>query len=148
MSLLRFLRTELARRQRHLDTTALYAAEVRPDQWALAEARLSATGQRLAAYLSDDDGTHLELAIRRTGAGEPVTAIQDRGISLFAAGSEEELAEGVGRYLAAHGFLRFAAEIEIHAAPAERAERLEPEAIWTHGDDLTVATNESEEARA
>jgi hypothetical protein len=38
----------------------------------------------------------------------------------------------VGRHLHASGFLRFAEEIEIHAAAPPRAERLDTEAIWTH----------------
>jgi hypothetical protein len=146
VSLLRLLRVELARGRRRLDPASLYATEVRPDQWALSEARLQDTGRRLVAHLSDDDGTRLEMAIRRTGAGEALTALEDRGISFFAAGSEEELADAVGVYLASHGFVRFAQEIEIHAAPAPRAERLEADAIRTHSDDFAIAAPASEEA--
>jgi hypothetical protein len=148
VSLLRYLRLELARGRRGLDPSTLYATDVRRDQWALAEARLSDVGGRLVAYLADDRGTRLELAIRRTGAGESVTAIEDRGISAFAADSDEELAGVVGRYLAAQGFLRFAEEIEIHPARRPHAERLDPNTIWTRGDDFAVVTDNSEEAHA
>jgi hypothetical protein len=148
ISLLRYLREELARGGRTADTDALYAADVRPDQWAIAEARLSPPTGRLVAVLSDDESTRLEMQIRRTGSGEAVTAIEDRGISLFAARSDDELAAAVGRYLSAHGFLRFAEDIETHEEGPPRPERLDPDAIWTHGDDFGLAANESEEAHA
>jgi hypothetical protein len=148
VSLLRLLRVELARGRRRPDPATLYATEVRPDQWALSEARLQDTGRRLVAHLSDDDSTCLEMAIRRTSAGEALTAVEDRGISFFVAGSEEELADAVGVYLTSHGFMRFAQEVEIHAAPAPRAERLDADAIRTHGDDFAVAAPASEEAHA
>jgi hypothetical protein len=148
VSLLRLLRVELARGRRRLDPATVYATEVRPDQWALAEARLQDTGRRLVAHLSDDDGGRLEMTIRRTGAGEALTAVEDRGISFFAAGSDEELADAVGVYLTSRGFLRFAHEIEIQVAQAPRAERLDAEAIRTHGDDLEIAASASEEAHA
>jgi hypothetical protein len=148
VSLLRYLRLELARARPGLDPSTLYATDVRRDQWALAEARLSEVGGRLVAYLADDQGTRLELAIRRTGAGESVTAIEDRGISAFAADSDAELAGVVGRYLAAQGFLRFAEEIELHPAQTPHAERLDPDTIWTRGDDFAVVANNSEEAHA
>jgi hypothetical protein len=148
VSLLRCVRLELAPGRRALDPGTFYATDVRRDQWALAEARLSDLHGRLVAYLSDDQGTRLEMAIRRTGAGESIAAIDDRGISFFAADSDEELAGAVGRYLAAQGFLRFAQEIEIHPEEKPRAERLDADTIWTHGDDFDVAANESEEAHA
>jgi hypothetical protein len=145
VSLLRYMRLELAGEGGALDPATLYAADVRPDQWALAEARLSDTGTRLVAYLADDEGTLLEAAIRRTGAGESTTAIEDRGISVFAADSDEELAGAVGRYLAAEGFLRFAEEIEIRPAEAPHPERLDADTIR---GDFGVITNHSEEAHA
>jgi hypothetical protein len=148
VSLLRLLRVELARGRRRVDPATIYATEVRPDQWALSEARLEDTGRRLVAHLSDDGGTRLEMAIRRTGAGAVLTALEDRGISLFVAGSDEELAHAVGIYLTGHGFVRFTHEIEIHAAPAPRAERLDAHAIRTHGDDFGIAGPASEEAHA
>jgi hypothetical protein len=147
VSLLRLVRVELARGRRRVDPATLYASEVRPDQWAIAEARVHDTGWRLVAYLSDD-GTRLEMAIRRSDAGEVLTAVEDRGINFFAAGSQEELADTVGRYLTARGFVRFAQEIEVQAAPAPRAERLDADAIRTHGDDFAVAAPASEEGHA
>jgi hypothetical protein len=146
MSLLRHVRVELARGRSTIDPAALYAAEVRPDQWAIADPRLTDPHGRLVAYLNDDEGTRLELAIRRTAVGESMTAIEDRGISVFASDSDEGLAAGVGRYLAGQGFVRFAEEIEVHPLETPRAERLEAETIWTHGDDFAVAANDSEEA--
>jgi hypothetical protein len=148
VSLLRVIRAELARGRRRLDPAMLHATTIRPDQWALAESRLDDTARRLVAHLSDDDGTRLELAIQRTGAGELVAAVEDRGINCFAAESDEELAHAVGVYLTAQGFARFAQEIEIRAAPAPRAERLDADAIRTHGDDFEIAAHASEEADA
>jgi hypothetical protein len=148
VSLLRYVRLELARGGRALDPATLYATDVRPDQWALAEARLSEARGRLVAYLADDQSTRLEMAIRRSGSGESTTAIEDRGISVFAADSDEELAGAVGRYLAARGFLPFADEIEIQPAETPHAERLDPDTIWTRRDDFGVAANDSEEAHA
>ena len=49
---------------------------------------------------------------------------------------ENALARQVGSYLAAGGFLRFAEEVEIHAAEAPRAERLETDSIWTHPEEV------------
>jgi hypothetical protein len=103
---------------------------------------------RLATVLSDDEGTRLEIAVRRTAAGESVTAIEDRGISFFVADSDEQLADVVGTYLAGHGFLRFADEIDVSPEKAPRADRLDADTIWTHGDDFGIAANESEEALA
>src|SRR5919197_41300 len=148
VSLLRYARVELARVRPLLNPATFYAADVRRDQWTLAEARLSDAHARLVAYLADDQGTRLETAIRRSGAGESTTAIEDRGISVFAADSDEELAGAVGRYLAAQGFLRFAEEIELQPAQTPQAERLDPNTIWTRGDDFGVAAKNSEEAHA
>jgi hypothetical protein len=148
VSLLRHVRIELARGRRALDPATLYATDVRPDQWAAAEARLADAHVRLVTVLSDDEATRLEIAVRRTAAGESVTAIQDRGISFFVADSDDQLADFVGRYLAGQGFLRFADEIDVNAEPAPRADKLDADTIWTHGDDFGIATNDSEEAIA
>jgi hypothetical protein len=134
LGLVRTLRVEVARARRTSEPAPLYAAEVRPELWADAERRLTPTGACLVGHLVDDDGTRLELPIRRTAAGEPTTALEDDGITAFLAGDEDELAAHVGHYLAAHGFLRFADEIELAALAAPRVERLEADQIWTHGD--------------
>jgi hypothetical protein len=122
VELLRFLRTARA-------GPALYASEVRPEIWAAAEQRLEPTPRRAAVFLADDDGTELELPIWRTGFGELVVALHDRGIGLFLAPSEAQLARALGRYLAAAGFLPVATEVEIRDAERPRAERLDPGAI-------------------
>jgi hypothetical protein len=142
VELLRFVRTELGRRRSLRDLSTLYASEVRPEIWAAAERNTSDTGRRLVAYLADDERTALELPIRRTGFGEVVTALEDRGINVLLAPRDDALAASVGRYLAANDFLRFASEIEIHDAAAPRAERLEADSIWTSGDGFAVAPSQ------
>ena len=132
IALLRFLRSELDR----AGTPAaggLYGTDVRPEIWASAEARTEDAGTRLVAYLSDDDVTRLELAVRRTGAGDVAVALEDRCINVFLAPDEDALAKRVGRHLAGTDFLRFAEEVEIHTAEAPRAERLGVESIRTDG---------------
>jgi hypothetical protein len=122
VELLRFLRAAGV-------ATGLYASEVRPEIWAAAERRNEATPRRLVAYLSDDDATVLELPVSRTGFGELLVALEDRGINVFVAPSEDALAAAVGRHLAGAGFLRFPAEVELHDVPRPRAERLDPATI-------------------
>src|SRR4051794_10809303 len=144
LSLLRFVRAEMSRSPQHrdLDVGALYAAEVRPEIWTVAEARTEDSGRSLVAHLTDDDQTRLELSIRHTGAGDVAAALIDSEISTFLAPDENALARMIGRYLHERGFLRFAEEIEIHAEAPPRAERLEADEIWTFGDgadDLRVA---------
>jgi hypothetical protein len=107
----------------------LYAAEVRPEVWATAEARTQDAGTRLVAFLTDSDSTRLELAVRRTGAGDVATALEDRGITVFLAADEDGLAKQVGHHLAHDEFLRFAEEVEIHSVEPPRAERLEVDSI-------------------
>jgi hypothetical protein len=138
LGLVRSLRVELSRARRTTQPPALYAAEVRPELWAAGERRLAATGACLVGHLVDEEGTRLELPIRRTGAGDLATALEDDGITAFLARDEDQLASDVGRYLAAHGFLRFPDEIELAAVAGPRAERLEADDIWTHGDDFAV----------
>jgi hypothetical protein len=140
IELLRYLRTELARGRAAAVPLGLYASEVREEIWAAAERSARDTGDRLVAYLSDEEATTLELPIRRTGFGEVATVLADRGgITAFLAPDENALAAVVGRYLAAEDFLRFATEVEIHAAAAPRAERLDPDSIWTAGDGYAAA---------
>jgi hypothetical protein len=118
------------------DPSALYACEVRPEIWAAAERRTDDAGSRLVAYLDDGESTRLELSVRRTGAGDVVVALEDRHINVFLAHSEAALAQQVGTYLTAGGFLRFADEVEVHAAQAPRAERLETDSIWTFTEEV------------
>jgi hypothetical protein len=140
VALLRVVQAELARTRGTSDPATVYASEVRQEIWEAAEGRVEDTGRRLVSYLSDGEGSRLELALHRTGAGDLTAALFDRCINVFLAPDENALASQVGRYLAAHDFLRFAEEVEIHSVEAPRAERLEAEDIWTHeGDGGTVA---------
>lgn len=129
VGLLRYVQAELGRTGRTPEPGAIYASEVRPEIWAAAEETLEGSGTRLIAHLLDDEGTRLELAVHRTGAGDVVAALEDRGIVLFLAPGEAALAGVVGRYLVRDEFLRFPDEVEVQAVEAPRAERLEPEAI-------------------
>jgi hypothetical protein len=131
IELLRYLRTELARSGGLADPGSLYAEEVREEIWRAAERNTTDTGTRLVAHLSDEDLTTLELAVRQTGFGELATALEDQGITVFLAPDFEGLAATVGRWLEHAGFLRFASEVEIHAAAPPRAERLDADSIRT-----------------
>jgi hypothetical protein len=132
ISLLRFVRAELERGGRTQDTESIYACDVRPEIWTVAEARCDAVGSSLVAHLTDDEATVLTMPIRRAGAGDVTVALEDRGISVFLEPTEALLAQSVGRYLHAHGFLRFPEEVEEHAAEQPRAERLEADEIWSY----------------
>ncbi|MEA2309823.1 MAG: hypothetical protein QOI65_2109 [Thermoleophilaceae bacterium] len=132
MSLLRLLRADMSHRHDPEWLASLYASEVRPEIWESVEARTEDSGSRLVAYLTDDEGTRLELGVRRIQTGDVCAAFADTGINAFLADSEDALASMVGTHLHRSGFLRFPQEIEIHAAEAPRAERLDTEAIWTH----------------
>ena len=131
IELLRFLRTAGM-------GGALYASDVRPELWQAALATTTDTGRRLVAYLTDEDSSTLELEIRRAAVGEVVVALEDRGVNVLLARDEADLAELAGHYLAAAGFLRFASEVELHDAPAERAERLDVDAIAFHPEPEEV----------
>ena len=148
LALLRFVRVELSRGRRPVDVDAIYAARVRPEIWADAERRTEDAGVSLVAYLSDDESTRLELGVRRTGAGDLCVALEDSWINAFLAPDEELLARALGRHLHSNGFLRFAEEVEIHAAQPPRPERLEADSIWTFGDGRSVAADEPEEVHA
>lgn len=144
VALLRFLRTELARSGRLAVADDLHATEVRPEIWAAAEERTEDAGRRLVAHLVDAEATRLELTVRRTGAGDVCTALEDRGINLFLAGDEDDLARAVGRHLVRHEFLRFAEEVEIHSRATPRAERLGVDAIRTDVQEQSSTTEPEE----
>jgi hypothetical protein len=131
LALLRLVRAELVRTRRAQAAEALYATDLRPEIWTAAEDRTEDAGTRLVTYLTDHEGSRLELVVRRTGAGDVAVALADRYISAFLEHDEAGLAARVGGYLASCGFLRFPEEVEIHAARAPRAEILAPEAIRT-----------------
>jgi hypothetical protein len=132
-SLIRFVRAELERMHSATDPEALYASEVAPDIWADAERRTEDAGTLLVADLDDGESTRLTLNVRRTGAGDVAVALEDRHINVFLARGEDALARQVGTYLAAGGFVRFAEEVEIHAAEAPRAET---DSIRTHAEEV------------
>jgi hypothetical protein len=136
VGVLRYLQTETGRSRRMLDTASLYASEVRLSAWADAEARTTDSLVRLSAYLSDEAATQLELPVRRSGAGDVVTALEDRGITVFLAPDVDTLVSRVGRYLVDQGFLDSAARIEVRAVEPPRPERLEADEIWTHDDTV------------
>jgi hypothetical protein len=138
IALLRYLRAELGRAG-SMASWGLYASEVRPDIWAAAQARAADAGSRLVARLSDDEGTLLELHVRRTGAGDVAVALEDRGINVFVAPDEEALAIQVGHHLMGAEFLRFAEEVEVHQAEAPRADRLEVESIANESEEVHAA---------
>jgi hypothetical protein len=135
VALLRSVRAELARSDRgddaDPDAAALQAAQVRPEIWAAAEERTEDSGLRLVAYLTDHETTTLELGVRATGAGDVCAALEDRGINVFLAPDADALAQRVGTFLAGSGFVRFAAEVEIHDARVRRADQLDADAIGT-----------------
>ena len=116
-----------------------------PDTYTMHGVPLALDGVAMVKIDGSDEGTRLELPIRRAAAGDLATALEDDGITAFLARDEEELAADVGRYLTAHGFLRFADEIDLRALEGPRAERLEADDIWTHGDEIAV--HELEETR-
>jgi hypothetical protein len=128
VALIRYLQTELGRGGQ-VAAWGLYASEVRPEIWGAAEARTEDGGARLAAHLTDEESTRLELPIRRTGAGDLVVALEDHGINVFLAPNEDALATQLGHHLAGADFLRSPAEVEIHHAEAPRAERLGVDSI-------------------
>jgi hypothetical protein len=142
VALLRVVRAELRRTGGTADPATVYASEVRPEIWKAAERRVEDTGRRLVAHLSDAEGSRLELAICRTGAGDVTAAVFDRHINVLLAPDEDALASQVGRYLATNEFLRFAEEVEIHSVVAPRAERLDAEDIRTHEGGGGTATEE------
>jgi hypothetical protein len=131
IALIRYLQTELGRAG-EVAAWGVYASDVRPEIWAAAEARTEDGGVRLVAHLTDEESTRLELAVRRTGAGDLAVALQDRGVNVFLAPNEDGLASQVGHHLAGADFLRSPAEVEIHLADAPRAERLGVESIRAH----------------
>ena len=128
IALIRYIQTELGRAGQAA-AWGVYASAVRPEIWAAAEARTENAGARLVAYLTDEEATRLELAVRRTGAGDVAAALEDRGINVFLAPDEDALATQVGHHLAGAEFLRFTTEVEIHYADAPRAEHLGVDSI-------------------
>jgi hypothetical protein len=123
----------------------LYASDVRPEIWAVAEERTEDALVRLAAHLTDEESTRLELAVRRTGAGDVAVAVEDRCINVFLAPDEQALATQVGHHLAGADFLRAAEEVVVEPVEAPRAERLGVDEV-TASDGLSFGGSTGGEA--
>jgi hypothetical protein len=117
-SLLRLVANELAQANRIADPFSLYARQVRPEIWARTEQVTDDVGRRLSCWLEAEEPTKLELPLRRTAAGEMVTALDDQGICVLLGGDEPTLAQKVGQYLSKYGFLRWEDSVEVLAEPA------------------------------
>lgn len=114
-SLLRLVGNGLADAGRLRDPFDLYATQVRPEIWTRTEQLTDEAGRRLTCWLNDDPPSRLELPLRHTAAGELTAALEDRGICVFVAPDEPQLAKRVGRYLSEHGFLRWEDSIDVVA---------------------------------
>jgi hypothetical protein len=102
---------------------------VRPEVWARTEQLTADVGRSLVCWLEDhDQPARLELPLRRTAAGELLTALQDEGIAVFTGPDESALAARVGQYLSGSGFLRFEDAVEVED-PA-RDSREQPGETW------------------
>jgi hypothetical protein len=128
-ALLRYVGGELATRGYLLNPWSLYAGSVRPEIWARTEELTDTTDRRLECYL--EGAEELRLPIRHTTAGEVLVALQEEGITVFLAGDDDALAQVVGRYLSAAGFLRHPQDVRIETQVPPASESLDPDAIWT-----------------
>lgn len=128
-ALLRYLGGELAVRGHLLNPWSLYATQVRPEIWARTEELTDATIRRLECFI--EGASELRLPIRHTAAGEVTAALQEHGITVFLAGDDGSLADVVGRYLNAAGFLRHPEDVRVETEAPPPAETLDPDAIWT-----------------
>jgi hypothetical protein len=109
------------------DASSIYASRVRPEMWARTEQLTYDEGRQLVCWLQGDEPERLELPLRRTAAGELLTALEDDGIAVFSGPDQSALAARVGQYLSGSGFLRFEDTVEVEE-PAEESE--EPGAAW------------------
>jgi hypothetical protein len=112
-SLLRLVANTLVEKRLIDDPACLYAAQVQPQVWARTEQLTDDLGQRLVCWLEGDEPVRLELPLRRSAAGELVTALEDDGIAVFAAPDQSALAARVGHYLSGSGFLRFEDTVDV-----------------------------------
>jgi len=126
-SLMRLVANGLIENGRLEEASSVYASQVRPEMWARTEQLTQDEGRRLVCWLEGDEPERLELPLRRTAAGELLTALEDEGIAVFAAPDQSALAARVGQYLSGKGFLRFEDTVEVEE-PAGDLE--EPGAGW------------------
>ena len=144
-ALLRYVGHEMTVRGRVANPWTLHATEVRPEIWARTEELTDGTNRTLTANLVG--GAPLEVPVRHTAAGEAVGAIRDQGIAVFLAGDHDALAEVIGRYLVAFGFLRDPADLRPEMVGRVPAERLDPDSIRT-GTPPGFGTGPSQELSA
>jgi len=122
-SLMRLVANGLTEKGRATDAAALYATHVRPEVWARTEQLTQDVGRSLVCWLEDEEEpVRLELPLRRTAAGELMTALRDDGISVFTAAEESGLAARVGQYLSGSGFLRFDDAVQVEEPVAGSSE--------------------------
>jgi hypothetical protein len=128
-SLLRLVANGLTEKGRITEASSLYATHVRPEVWARTEQLTDDVGRHLVCWLEDaDQPARLELPLRRTAAGELVTALQDEGIAVFTGADESALAARVGQYLSGSGFLRFEDTVEVEDPAGDSQEQ--PGQTW------------------
>lgn len=93
-----------------------FAESVRPSVWAAASLHTQDAHLKLVARLTDEAATQLSLPVLSTAGGYVTTALEDDGITVFAAADSVALAHAVGTRLAAGGFLREAGDVSLVAA--------------------------------
>jgi hypothetical protein len=130
-ALLRYIGHEMTVRGHLTNPWALYATEVRPEIWARTEELTDPTNRTLSAHL--EGGPALRVPVHHTAAGESVGALRDQAIAVFLAGDHDALAEVIGRYLVACGFLRDPSDLRPETVAETPPERLDPDSIWTGG---------------
>jgi hypothetical protein len=119
-SLLRLVGHGLAESGRLDDSFSIYAKQVRPEIWARTEQVTEDIGRKLVYWLEDEEPVKLQLPLRRTAAGELLTALDDQGICVLFSADEATLASRVGRYLSGSGFLRSEDAVEVLEQPEVR----------------------------
>jgi hypothetical protein len=129
-SLLRLVGNELADAKQLEEPFALYATQVRPEIWSRTEELTDDLGHRLVCWLEGGESAPLELPLRRTAAGELLTALEDDGITVFAAADEQLLKRSLGRYLSGSGFLRFEDAVEFVPGAGGSEPPPPPEGGW------------------
>jgi hypothetical protein len=129
---MRLVANSLIEQGRITDPSTVYATHVRPEMWARTEQLTDDVGRSLVCWLEGEEPARLELKLRRTAAGELVTALQDEGIAVFSGADQAALAARVGQYLSGSGFLRFEDAVEVEEPAGVPRER--PGEAWSsHG---------------
>lgn len=132
-SLLRLVANGLVEQGRIRDGSCLYATQVQPEIWARTEQLTDDLDKRLVCWLEGDEPARLELPLRRTAAGELLTALEDDGIAVFAGADQAALAARVGQYLSGGGFLRFEDTVDVVGQDSPGAQEAEQDDAWQSG---------------